>query len=307
MFARAGRKDIIADDGRLGRVDVFAVDGDWFDNMRLAIGNGRFFSEDDNLRHRKLCVIGHKTAAALFDGDAVGHTLQAGPLRCRVVGQSSSREFLGHFGGLDRLDYIAVPLETLGDLDPKIRASAQIQLKTDSPKDNDIVKRVLNAVLNERHHGIDDFQIFDLSAIMNQFTSFFRIMQIIVGFLAGIALLVGGVGVMNMMLVSVSERVREIGIRKAVGASPRDISRQFLLEAMLLAGSGGAIGAGSGVGMSLLASLIIRHFKPRWVTVIASDSVIVALCVSVGVGLLFGYFPARRASKLDAIAAIRGT
>jgi putative ABC transport system permease protein len=118
---------------------------------------------------------------------------------------------------------------------------------------------------------------------------------------------VGGVGVMNMMLVSVSERVREIGIRKAIGASPSDISRQFLLEAILLAGVGGAVGVGGGIGMSIVASTVIRMFKPTWVTVIASQSAVVALVVSAGVGLLFGYFPARRAAKLDAITAIRGT
>jgi putative ABC transport system permease protein len=106
--------------------------------------------------------------------------------------------------------------------------------------------------------------------------------------------------------VSVSERVREIGIRKALGASPTDIGSQFLLEAIVLAGSGGVIGVSGGVGMAYLVSAVIRHFKPRWVTVIADGSVLVALCVSIGVGLVFGFFPARRAAKLDAINAIRG-
>jgi putative ABC transport system permease protein len=194
----------------------------------------------------------------------------------------------------------------MADLDPKVRPGAQIILKTDEEGHNDIVKRVANAILSERHHGVDDFQIFDFSRVMDQFIGFFRIMSIIVGFIAGIALLVGGVGVMNMMLVSVSERVREIGIRKAIGANPSDIGRQFLLESILLAGSGGAVGVGGGIAMALASSALIRHFKPRWITVIANDSAIIALCVSVGVGLLFGYFPARRAAKLDAITAIRG-
>ncbi|MCU1279654.1 MAG: hypothetical protein JWM53_3200 [bacterium] len=306
MWMRLGNKDIIADNGNMYRARVFAGDGDWFDTNKLEVGAGRFFSDEENRRHQKLCVVGHKTALALWDGKAVGHTLQIGPLRCRVIGQSGTREFFGKMMGLDRLDFVAVPFETMADLDPKVRPGAQIILKTDFETNNDVVKRVANAILSERHHGVDDFQIFDFSRVMDQFIGFFRIMGIIVGFIAGIALLVGGVGVMNMMLVSVSERVREIGIRKAIGANPSDIGRQFLLEAIVLAGSGGAVGVSGGIGMAILASSVIRHFKPRWITVVANDSAIIAICVSVGVGLLFGYFPARRAARLDAIAAIRG-
>jgi putative ABC transport system permease protein len=307
MWMRLGNKDILSDNGNMYRARVFAGDGDWFDTNKLEVGDGRFFSDEENRRHQKLCVVGHKTALALWDdGKAVGHTIQIGPLRCRVIGQSGTREFMGKMMGLDRLDYVAVPFETMADLDPKVLPGAQIILKTDFETNNDIVKRVANAILSERHHGVDDFQIFDFSRIMDQFTGFFRIMGIIVGFIAGIALLVGGVGVMNMMLVSVSERVREIGIRKAIGANPSDIGRQFLLESILLAGSGGAVGVGGGIAMALASSALIRMFKPRWITVIANDSAIIALCVSIGVGLLFGYFPARRAAKLDAITAIRG-
>jgi putative ABC transport system permease protein len=306
MFANGGRKDVIADNGRQYRSDIFAVDGDWFDFQRLAIADGRFFGEEENQRHQRVCVVGYKTALVLWDGAAVGHTLQVGKLRCRVVGQSNNREFLGRMMGLDRLDYIALPFESQADVDATVKPSAHMILKTDGEASNDIAKRVVNAILTQRHHGVDDFQMFDFSRVMDQFTGFFKVMQTIVGFIAGIALLVGGVGVMNMMLVSVSERVREIGIRKALGASPTDIGSQFLLEAIVLAGSGGVIGVSGGVGSAYVVSMVIRHFKPRWVTVIADGSVVVALCVSVGVGLLFGFFPARRAARLDAINAIRG-
>jgi putative ABC transport system permease protein len=307
MYANGSRKDVISDSGRQYRVGVWAADGDWFDAMHLAIGRGRFFGNDEDQRHQRVCVVGHKTALALWDGLGVGHTLQVGPLRCQVIGQSNARDFIAPMAGLDRLDYVAVPFESLADVDATVKPRAQIMLKTDNEASNDIVKRVVNAILNERHHGVDDFQMFDFSSVMDSFEGFFKVMQTIVGFIAGIALLVGGVGVMNMMLVSVSERVREIGIRKALGASPTDIASQFLLEAIVLAGSGGVIGVTGGVGMSYVVSEVIRHFKPRWVTVIADSSVVVALLVSVGVGLFFGFFPARRAARLDAIAAIRGT
>jgi putative ABC transport system permease protein len=306
MFSRLGRKDAIADGGKMIRTDVVAGDGGFFDSMKLQIAKGRAFSEDENLRHQKLCVVGHKTAQQLWDGDAVGHTVTVAGVRCRVIGQASNHEFWGMRFGFDWLDFVALPLETMTEVDSKVRLGARMQLKTDTQASNQIVKRIVNALLVERHHGVDDFQIFDFSKVMERFGSVFGIMETIVGFIAGIALLVGGVGVMNMMLVSVSERVREVGIRKALGANPKDIGRQFLLEAMLLSGAGGGIGVAGGIGMSLLASIIIRHFKPTWVSVIAYGSVTVALLVSVGIGLLFGYFPARRAAKLDAILAIRG-
>jgi putative ABC transport system permease protein len=307
MFSRTGRKDVVADNGRLLRTDGVFGDGNFFDSMKLRLDKGRFFSDEENLRHQKLCVVGFKTAQALWDGDAVGHTMQVGPIRCRVIGQTTNLEYWGMRFGFDWLDFVAMPLETAADVDIKVRPAARIQLKTDGEASNDIVKRVVNAIMMERHHGVDDFQLFDFSRVMDRFASVFGIMSTIVGFIAGIALLVGGVGVMNMMLVSVSERVREIGIRKAIGASPTDIGRQFLLEAILLAGVGGAIGVGGGIGMSVVASAVIRMFKPTWVTVVAEQSAVIAMCVSAGVGLFFGYFPARRAARLDAITAIRGS
>jgi putative ABC transport system permease protein len=306
MYARMGRKDFITDGGQQARSDVFATDGDWFDTMHLDLAAGRFFTEDENQRHQRVCVVGHKLAQQFWDGAAVGHTLQIGALRCRVIGQTNAREFMGRMMGLDRLDYVAVPLEALADVDATIKPRAQIVLKTEAESDNDIVKRVVNAILTERHHGVDDFQMFDFSHFVDSFEGMFKVMETIVGFIAGIALLVGGVGVMNMMLVSVSERVREIGIRKAIGANPSDIGRQFLLEAIVLAGSGGLIGVTGGVGMAYVSSAVIQHFKPGWVTVIADGSVMIAFVVSITVGVVFGFFPARRAARLDAIAAIRG-
>ena len=211
--------------------------------------------------------------------------------------------------GFDWLDFVAVPLETMADVDPKVRPRRRSSCsRPTTQQHNDIVKRIANAILAERHHGVDDFQIFDFSRIMDKFTGVLRIMSIIVGFIAGIALLVGGVGVMNMMLVSVSERVREIGIRKAIGANPSDIGAPVPARGdRARRASGGIIGVGGGVGMALRrvgahpplqADVGHRHRRRQRRS---SRS-----CVSFGVGLLFGYFPARRAAKLDAITAIRG-
>ena len=121
-----------------------------------------------------------------------------------------------------------------------------------------------------------------------------------------ISLVVGGVGIMNIMLVSVSERVREIGIRKALGASPRDIGRQFLVEAGLLSCVGGLVGVALGIGGALAGCALIKSFKPSWVTAVSEPAVIAALSVALGVGIVFGYFPARRAGWLDAVTAMQG-
>jgi putative ABC transport system permease protein len=306
MFTSLGRKEMVSDTGRMKRTDLVSGDGDFFSFTHLEINNGRFFTSEEDARHAKVCVVGWQVAQEMFDGDAVGHTLALDGIRCRVIGQATNNEHWGMDFDFDWLNFVAMPLETVNEVDQKAKQAAQFQIKTDDQSNNEVVKRIINAILVERHHGVDDFQIFDMAGFMERFKSIFTIMETIVGFIAGIALLVGGVGVMNMMLVSVSERVREIGIRKAIGANPNDIGRQFLLEAIVLAGTGGIIGVVGGVGMTFLGCWAIRLAKPTWVTVVSHGAVMSALCVSIGVGLLFGYFPARRAARLDAITAIRG-
>ena len=241
----------------------------------------------------------------MWGGDAMGHWMTIGGVHCRVIGQLADEDRWGIHMGFDWLDVAVLPVLTLADTDEAAMKSAGLVVKTDTQASNEVVKRIVNALLVERHHGVDDFEIFDFSKFMDKFNSFFAIMKAIVGFIAGIALLVGGVGVMNMMLVSVSERVREIGIRKALGATPRDIGAQFLWEAIVLAGSGGAIGVLAGIGGAVLSGIVIGHFNKTWVSVVAHNAVITALATSVGIGLVFGFFPARRAGKLDAIMAMR--
>jgi putative ABC transport system permease protein len=305
MWSDPGRKDVVADSGVLARADVVAGDSGFIALMNMRIARGRNFTEEENRAHARVCVVGAKTAASLFAGDALGRWLSVDGARCRVVGQLAEEDRFGVSFGFDWQELVVAPIETLADVDPVVRASAAIQVRTDDQGNNELVKRIVNAVLVERHHGVDDFEIIDFSRFMDKFHQVFAIMEAIVGFIAGIALLVGGVGVMNMMLVSVSERVREIGIRKALGASPRDIGAQFLWEAIVLSGTGGIIGVALGISGAIGAAELIRHFRPSWVGVIARTAVAIALATSFGVGLVFGFFPARRASRLDAINAIR--
>ncbi len=305
LWAELGRRDIVSDAGQLGRADVVGCDAGFPAVMKMSIAQGRNFTEEENRAHARLCLVGARVAERLYDGAALDRWLQVDGIRCRIVGVLAKQDRFGVNFGFDWLELVLAPYETLQDVDPLVRAGADLLVKTDDQSSNEVVKRIINAVLAERHHGVDDYQIFDLSRFMDKFHQVVAIMEAIVGFIAGLALLVGGVGVMNMMLVSVSERVREIGIRKALGASPRDIAAQFLWEAIVLSGTGGLVGVGGGILGAIFSAWLIRHYVESWVGVVAQAAVLVALATSFGVGIVFGFFPARRASRLDAIAAIR--
>jgi putative ABC transport system permease protein len=305
MYSSLWRRDVLADSGLSGRIDVVAADGGMIPLYKMKLGQGRIFSEEENQQHAKVCVVGYKTAEKLWGGDALGHWLTLSNTRCRVVGVLANQDRMGINMGFDWLDLVVAPYNTLADVEPLIPENASIVLTTEDAGYNEVVKRIMNSLLVSRHHGIDDFQLFDMSMFMDKFNQTFHVMKLIVGFIAGIALLVGGIGVMNMMLVSVSERVREIGIRKAIGASPSDIAYQFIWESIVLAGSGGMIGVFGGIGVAVAAGALISMFNHSWMTVVAYPAVSWALAVSVGIGVIFGFFPARRAGRLLAIEAMR--
>jgi putative ABC transport system permease protein len=306
MYATLGQLNVSADGGHYVKTDFVAADGSFLDAYQLHVEKGRGFTEEESRGSAKVCVVGHDLAKKLYNGDAVGKWMVNGKNeRCRIVGQLAKADRFGINMGFDWSDLTVWPIGTVAATQPEALKGVQFLFKTDDEANNDIAKRVANAILSERHNGVDDFELFDFATFMVKWHATIGIMEGIVGFIAGIALLVGGVGVMNMMLVSVSERVREIGIRKALGASPRAIRTQFLCEAMLLSGFGGALGVGLGIGAALGMGPLLRSFTPSWVNVVATGAAVNALIVSISIGLLFGYFPARRASKLDAITAMR--
>jgi putative ABC transport system permease protein len=305
LHSELGPREVSSDTGKATRTDVVAGDAHVLSYFGLHVARGRGLSEEDNAQQAKVCVVGYELARKVLEGDAVGHFINVAGVRCRVVGQLRDEDHFGVNFGFDWRDLLILPVETVRGVSPKALAGTHVLIKTEAAPYNDIVKRVANTLLVERHHGIDDFRIFDFSTIMSKFDQVFLVMQLIVGLIAGIALVVGGIGVMNMMLISVSERVREIGIRKAIGASPRDIAAQFLYEAVVLSGAGGLAGVLAGVAMATLSSQVIAHFKPQWVGVVAVDAVVIALVVSASIGVVFGFLPAKRASELDPVEAMR--
>ncbi len=304
-FTSLGTRDITSDTEETARTDLVAGDARFFEAFRMRLARGRLFTEEEDRQHARVCVAGRKLAKKLFRDDPLGHKVTIGGVRCRIVGELEDNERFGVGLGFDWVDLLVVPLETAADGLPEVRQNAAILVKTDDARHNEPVKRIANAVLEDRHHGVDDFTFYDFSSIMDKFSAVFAIMEAIVGLVAGVALLIGGIGVMNMMLVSVSERVREIGIRKALGATPADIRAQFLVEALLLSATGGALGVALGALAAVGATALIHSLLPAWMGGVSRVAAAVALLVSLGIGVFFGYFPARRAGRLDPTEAMR--
>ncbi len=305
LYASRWRDDVMNDLGASTRASIAGGDADFFHFFKLRVKHGRSFTAEENERHAPVCVVGEKLAKDLWSGDALGHHLGYANSRCQIVGVLGDS---GRWNGSMDFDWdnlVVFPYWTLKDISPTIVQYSTLMFRTDDKAHNDIAKRVLNALLTERHHGVDDYEIWDFALELKKFEKIFDIMKLIVGMIASIALFIGGIGVMNIMLVSVQERVREIGIRKALGASPQAINRQFLLEAILLSAAGGFFGIALGYSGSFGANLLIKWARSSWVGLVSWPAMVAALTVSVTIGVVFGYFPARRAARLDAVAAMR--
>ena len=304
-YAELEEQEVLSDAGRSVSADGVAADTGFLGAFGFKIGKGRSFTDDENRTRQQVCVVGHQTAQDLFDGDAVGQRISVFGMRCLIVGQTAKLSRVGMSFGFSWDELVIMPLETLRDVSPQAAMGTFLVAKTDAAAHNDIVKRIANAVMQHRHHGVDDYEIWDFAGVMEQFAMIFRILKLIVGLVASISLLVGGVGVMNMMFVSVSERTKEIGIRKALGASPHAIQAQFLFEAMLLSSIGGFLGVSLGVAVALAANLGIKLLEEAWVGVVSVPAVVIAAVVSLAVGVGFGFVPAKRAAMLDAVEAMR--
>jgi putative ABC transport system permease protein len=280
-----------------GTTDRFLDVRDW------PLAAGRNFSESELRSGAAVCLLGDTVRQELFGTqDPLGASVRLNKLACQVIGALTPKGTSGF--GQNQDDLIVIPLRTM---QRRIAGNQDVGSILVSARDGVSTAKVqgdIEVLLRERRRiraGTDDnFNVRDMKEISSTFTSSTKVLTALLGAVAAVSLIVGGVGIMNVMLVSVTERTREIGTRLAVGAMARDVLLQFLVEAVTLAAIGGLIGVLLGIGTGAAAT---RAFKVPFV--FNSGIVVLSFVFAAAVGIVFGYFPARRAARLDPIEALR--
>jgi putative ABC transport system permease protein len=282
---------------------VMGVGEDYVSARSWKFAEGGNFTDQDVRSAAKVALIGKTTAEALFgEGDPVGQTIRIKNAPFKIVGYLAPKG-MAMFGN-DQDDVILVPYTSAMKRLSGGTSFRSLVVQAASPDALPQIQQEIGEVLRQRHKirdaGDDDFMVRTQQEISEAATETSKTMTWLLGSVACVSLLVGGIGIMNIMLVSVTERTREIGVRMAVGARGADILLQFLAEAITLSILGGFIGIGLGIGMSRLVSA-----KAGWVTLVSSESIMLAFAASTVIGVFFGFYPARKAAQLDPIDALR--
>jgi putative ABC transport system permease protein len=264
------------------------------------LSDGAMFSEQDVRSVAKVAVLGKTVIDQLFpDGDPLGKTVRIRNIPFKIVGILAPKGF--NLFGQDQDDTVVIPYTSHLKRVSHHTNINSILVQAASAKTIDQVQQDITDLLMQRRKGREqDFTVRNQIEFAEAATATAKTMTLLLGFIAGVSLLVGGIGIMNIMLVSVTERTREIGIRLAVGAHGRDVLLQFLIEAVILSSLGGLIGILIGVGASEIVSL-----KTGWPILVSPISVFGAVAFSAVVGVFFGFYPARKAAQLDPIEALR--
>ncbi len=269
------------------------------------VEDGDFFMEGDVKSATRVCILGKTVARQLFGSDSpVGTTIRIRNMPFRVLGVMAPKGTSAF--GRDQDDTILVPYTTARRILQRSSFAAvnQILLSLGSLSDLPAARADIAGILRQRHRiapgADDDFTVLDQTELTTTITQVSRLMTILLAVIASVSLVVGGIGIMNIMLVAVSERTREIGIRMAVGARRRDVLAQFLAEAVALSAAGGFLGIGAGV----IAARILATVN-HWPVLVSHGSVVLALGFSAAVGIFFGFYPAWRASRLNPIECLR--
>ena len=289
--------------GRNWSSNVIGSTNNWLITGNWKLGDGREFSDDETRAGAAVCMIGETVRRELYGtSPALGEQLRVKKISCEIVGVLASKG-QGAFGN-DQDDVVLVPLKTL---QRRITGNTRVNTLLVSMMDNSDPVRVkagLTQLLRERRKLAigeeDNFNVLDTKQLGETLSGTTKVMTTLLGAVAAVSLLVGGIGIMNIMLVSVTERTREIGLRLAIGALEREVLLQFLIEAVVLASLGGIIGIVLATGASLGLSALMD------VPYIFNPGVnLLSFAFSAGIGVLFGFFPARRAARLDPIEALR--
>ena len=276
------------------------------DVRKWEIESGTYFDETAVRSAAKVCVLGSDVRKNLFeDADPIGQTIRIKKVPFIVIGVLKSKGQSGGFGSRD--DQICVPYTTCMKRLQNAQFLSSVDVSAASSTMTAQAKLQITDLLRDRHRiapgSDDDFQVQDMAEIAEGAADATNVLTLLLGSIASISLLVGGIGIMNIMLVSVTERIREIGIRMSIGAREKDILIQFLAEALVLSLFGGLLGIAMGVGVSKLLKFIPLFASIK--TVISIHWVVLAFAISGSIGVFFGFYPARKASKLDPIEALR--
>jgi putative ABC transport system permease protein len=287
---------------------VQGVTPDYFEAREWPVVNGRAFGPEDLDGATKVALLGQTTALNLFaEADPVGQIVRIKKVPFTVVGILDRKG--QNSWGQDQDDIVVIPLSTakkkvLGKSNSNPRAVSSISVKIRPDEDMGEAETQIRELLRQRHrlqgYQDDDFWLRNLSEILQTQEESSKVMTYLLAAIASVSLLVGGIGIMNIMLVSVTERTREIGLRMAVGARGRDILSQFLIEAVTLSLIGGVIGIAAGLG----GAEALSYFA-EWRTLVSAQAIALAFGFAAAIGIFFGFYPARKAARLDPIEALR--
>jgi putative ABC transport system permease protein len=284
------------------RTAINGVDPDFQTIRNWDTQSGAFFSADDVRAGRSVALLGQTVVTQLFpNADPVGQTVQIGNVQFTVMGELAQKGQTA--SGSDSDDVILIPYTTATTRLSGRQFIPQILASTASAQDIPAAESEIKSILEESHKitdGNDDFTVRNQTDLAQAATSSTQVMTLLMASIASISLLVGGIGIMNIMLVSVTERTREIGIRLAIGARGSDVLTQFLVESLVMGIAGGLVGLILGVG----GAKLVGHFT-GWETVVSPLIMVIAIGFSGAVGVFFGYYPARKAAALNPIEALR--
>jgi putative ABC transport system permease protein len=287
--------------GRERPVNLIGVTDGYQAIRRLVILRGRYFDSSDMEARTKVCLITKQVADRVFGFDnPIGGTLRMGELSFTVIGVF--RERVSTFGLSEIKDESVIIPSTLMRYYTGVNVLRVLYAQADNAEDVPAVERQIGRLLHSRHPAGAEYDVQTLTAILSAAKNISLALTIVLLLIAFIALLISGIGIMNIMLVTVKERTREIGIRKAIGAAHREIMYQFLFEAFLISGGGAVVG----ILIGLLIPVIVQMFLPGNLRVpVSSASVLVAFVVSCSTGLLFGYLPANQAARMQPVESLR--
>ena len=305
LFAQSGQQGLVSYRSQSHFTRVIGIGPSYLDVNSVYPQQGRFFTRDDEQRRRMVCAVGMDIVEELeMPRDSIGEFFRVGGEWCKVIGIMEER---GELLGFSQDDFVLLPYATARRLMGASRdLDIQIQLLVDDIARQDEVKERIRRVLRQEH-GLkpgqpDDFRVQTPEQLTESFNTVINAITAVMAGIVSISLLVGGIGIMNIMLVSVTERTREIGILKALGATRQDILLQFLIEALALCMIGGLIGVAAGYGLGALVATLLPGFPPAHVPLWA---VALSFGFCAAVGVLFGIIPAAKAAQLDPIDALR--